>query len=74
MANTSVTAIIPVYNDRAALETAIPRSIEVLQGITGGHFEIIVAEDGSTDGSADLSLAQRLEPGIFDEIRKLGVE
>ncbi len=54
MANTSVTAIIPVYNDRAALETAIPRSIEVLQGITGGHFEIIVAEDGSTDGSADL--------------------
>ena len=27
-----------------------------------------------TDGSADLALAQRLEPGIFDEIRKLGVE
>jgi hypothetical protein len=27
-----------------------------------------------TDGSADLSLAQKIEPGIFDEIRALGVE
>jgi Flp pilus assembly protein TadD len=27
-----------------------------------------------TDGSADLALAQRLEPGIFDEIRKLGIQ
>ena len=27
-----------------------------------------------TDGSADLALAQRLEPGIFDQIRKLGIE
>jgi tetratricopeptide (TPR) repeat protein len=27
-----------------------------------------------TDGNADLSLAQKIEPGIFDEIRKLGVE
>ena len=27
-----------------------------------------------TDGSADLALARQLEPGIFDEIKKLGVE
>jgi hypothetical protein len=27
-----------------------------------------------TDGSDDLALAQQLEPGIFDEIKKLGVE
>jgi hypothetical protein len=27
-----------------------------------------------TDGAADLALAQRLEPKIFDEIKKLGVE
>jgi hypothetical protein len=27
-----------------------------------------------TDGNADLALAKQLEPGIFDEIRKLGVE
>jgi len=48
-----VTAIIPVFNDRHSLETAIPRSIEILSRITE-QFELIVAEDGSTDGSAGL--------------------
>ena len=47
-----VTAIIPVYNDRGSLEIALPRSIQILQTITS-EFEIIVAEDGSTDGSAE---------------------
>ena len=50
MTEPEVTAIIPVYNDRIALERAIPRSIEVLSGCTDG-FELIIAEDGSTDGS-----------------------
>ena len=27
-----------------------------------------------TDGAADLALAKQIEPGIFDEIKKLGVE
>jgi glycosyltransferase involved in cell wall biosynthesis len=48
-----VTAIIPVFNDRRSLETAIPRSVETLSRITE-QFELIVAEDGSTDGSASL--------------------
>jgi glycosyltransferase involved in cell wall biosynthesis len=48
-----VSAIIPVFNDRNALETAIPRSLEVLSTITS-QFELVIAEDGSTDGSADL--------------------
>ena len=52
MTTPEVTAIIPVYNDRPALETAIPASIKTLSGITPA-FEIIVAEDGSTDGSAE---------------------
>ncbi|MFA4877443.1 MAG: glycosyltransferase [Methanoregula sp.] len=47
-----VTAIIPVYNDRKSLEIAIPRSLEILGRITPA-FEIIVAEDGSTDGSME---------------------
>ena len=45
-----VTAIIPVFNDRPALERAIPVSIEVISQITD-EFEVIVAEDGSSDGS-----------------------
>ena len=51
MSSVEVTAVIPVFNDRAALETALPRSVEVLTSISPA-FEIIVAEDGSTDGSA----------------------
>lgn len=48
-----VTAIIPVYNDRKSLEKALPVSVAVLSAIAPS-FEIIVAEDGSTDGSAAL--------------------
>ena len=50
-----LSAVLPVYNDRIALETAIPISIEVLSTISD-DFELIVAEDGSTDGSQNLVL------------------
>jgi glycosyltransferase involved in cell wall biosynthesis len=52
MTSPEVTVIIPVYNDRNSLGAAIPRSIEVLGTLTD-QFEIIVAEDGSNDGSAE---------------------
>jgi glycosyltransferase involved in cell wall biosynthesis len=52
VSNVEVTAILPVYNDRTSLEMAIPRSLETLSGITDS-FELIIAEDGSTDGSAE---------------------
>ncbi|MHC1627118.1 MAG: dolichyl-phosphate beta-glucosyltransferase [Methanoculleaceae archaeon] len=45
-----VTAVIPVYNDRSALSRAIPESLRWL----GDYCEVIVAEDGSTDGSREL--------------------
>jgi len=53
MTETEVTAIIPVFNDRRSLEIAIPVSIKILAEITPS-FEILVAEDGSSDGSAEL--------------------
>lgn len=53
MNGTEITAIIPVFNDRSSLEKALPESVATLEKITP-LFEIIVAEDGSTDGSADL--------------------
>lgn len=52
MAVPEVTAIIPVFNDWGSLEAAIPRSIEILSRITG-DFEILIAEDGSNDGSTE---------------------
>jgi glycosyltransferase involved in cell wall biosynthesis len=48
-----VSAIIPVFNDRPSLEVALKVSLETLSGITS-EFEIIVAEDGSTDGSTGI--------------------
>jgi glycosyltransferase involved in cell wall biosynthesis len=53
VSQTAVSVVIPVYNDREALTEAIPRSLETLEEISG-NFELIVAEDGSTDGSAGL--------------------
>ncbi len=52
MAGPEVTVVIPVFNDLHALGIAIPRSIELLSQITNS-FELIIAEDGSTDGSTD---------------------
>jgi len=52
MTGPEVTAIIPVYNDRHSLETALPTSVESLSKITPA-FEILIAEDGSNDGSAE---------------------
>jgi glycosyltransferase involved in cell wall biosynthesis len=64
MAETEVTAIIPVFNDRAAIEYAIPRSVGVLSHISDA-FELIVAEDGSTDGSAEfVRLCEQQDPRI----------
>jgi len=56
MSKPEVTAIIPVYNDRQSLEIAIPRSLETLSKIAP-EFEIIIAEDGSNDGSTEFARA-----------------
>jgi glycosyltransferase involved in cell wall biosynthesis len=47
----TVSVVIPVYNDLQALEKAIPITLEVLESSLSS-FEIIIAEDASTDGSA----------------------
>ena len=52
MTSPEITAIIPVFNDRPALERAIPESLKAISRITE-NFEVIVAEDGSSDGSAE---------------------
>lgn len=52
MAEDGVSVILPVFNDRHALERAIPESIAILSTTTDA-FEVIVAEDGSTDRSVE---------------------
>jgi glycosyltransferase AglD len=64
LAGTEVTAIIPVFNDRPSLEVALKTSVDVLSGITG-DFEILVAEDGSTDGSTEyVRLCEKQDPRV----------
>ena len=53
MKDIELSVVIPVFNDREALGRAIPRSADAIGKITD-RFEIIIAEDGSSDGSADL--------------------
>jgi len=64
MAPPEVTAIIPVYNDRESLERALPVSVAILSQCSPS-YEIIVAEDGSTDGSAAIVDAfSRTDPRV----------
>lgn len=44
--------VIPVYNDLSALQAAVPLTLEILERICS-QFEIIIAEDASTDGSME---------------------
>lgn len=62
--DTSLTIIIPVYNDVKSLQRAIPLSIKYLEEINL-PFEIIIAEDASSDGSYELALSYtETEPRI----------
>ncbi len=47
-----VTLVIPVYNDVHALQEAVPRVRDTLSSLVS-EYEIIIAEDASTDGSAE---------------------
>ncbi|MBP2133016.1 glycosyltransferase involved in cell wall biosynthesis [Methanomicrobium sp. W14] len=53
MKKNEISAVIPVYNDKKSLESAIPVSLATLEKITDS-FEIIIAEDNSSDGSREL--------------------
>ncbi len=50
IAEESVSVVIPVYNDLPALQEAIPLTLQTLESLVS-TFEIIIAEDASTDGS-----------------------
>lgn len=53
MSTVNVTVIVPVYNDRANL----PNALQALLAQTLKEIEIIVVDDGSTDGSYEVALS-----------------
>ena len=60
-----LSVVIPMYNEATTIEEVLDKVAAV--ELTGIKKEIIVADDGSTDGS--LELVQRLasSPGRFDK-------
>ncbi|MFH0967756.1 MAG: glycosyltransferase [Methanobacteriota archaeon] len=54
MLKRTVSAVIPVHNDQSSLSLAIPTALATLEDITSS-FELIIAEDASTDGSYELA-------------------
>jgi glycosyltransferase involved in cell wall biosynthesis len=45
-----VSIVFPVFNEKESLENAVKKTIHALEDITSS-YEIIIAEDGSTDGT-----------------------
>lgn len=49
----AVSVVMPAYNEAPNLGVVVPRTLEVLATLPGSH-EVIVVDDGSTDGTEDL--------------------
>jgi glycosyltransferase involved in cell wall biosynthesis len=52
----TLSIVIPVHNEAGFIEAALPRLIEALEPVTG-PYEVIIAENGSTDDTAALAEA-----------------
>ena len=50
----TISVVIPVHNEAGYIDAALPQLAEALESV-GEAFEIIVAENGSTDATADIA-------------------
>ena len=50
----TISAILPVYNERENLDALLDRLPPVLESAADGSFEIVFVDDGSRDGSAEI--------------------
>jgi len=62
----------PVYNERATIETAIERVLETAHSIEG--LDLVVVDDGSTDGTRELLTARSwpVNVRVFEHDRNRG--
>lgn len=51
-----ISVVVPVYNEAAFIPTALPALINAVESV-GAPFEILIVENGSTDGTADAAVA-----------------
>jgi len=52
------TVVVPIYNERDNIESLLDRLEPVMMGL-GGTYEIILVDDGSTDGSREAILKRK---------------
>ena len=50
---TAISVIMPAYDEAANLAIVVPRTVDVLAEIPG-HHEVLIVDDGSHDGTAEL--------------------
>ena len=62
-----VSVVFPAYNEKDHLEDAVKKTMKVLDGITES-YEIIIAEDGSTDGTDRIAARLSAEHAVVRHI------
>jgi len=58
-----LTLVLPVHNEAENLSWLLPHAAEVLPGLAE-HFDLVIVDDGSTDGSGELATSLAGELGI----------
>jgi glycosyltransferase involved in cell wall biosynthesis len=64
----SISVVLPAYNEEANIERAVRRCVEVLPDLAA-TYEVIVVDDGSRDGTAEV--AQQLVEELHPRVRLL---
>lgn len=69
-----ISVVIPTYNEAAVIEQTLRRSAAALQGV-GEEFELIVVDDSSSDGTAELAeaLAKEFSVRVLRRPGRLGL-
>jgi glycosyltransferase involved in cell wall biosynthesis len=66
---TEVSVVLPAYNERANLAELVPETAKVLAD-AGLTYEVVVVDDGSTDGTAGLMADLRSPEVVYVRLRR----
>ena len=67
--NPLISVVIPLYNEEESLQELTDRLSPVLQKMSGGAYEVIFVDDGSTDGSYEVLRRLNRKDRRFKAIR-----